>query len=135
MCIEKDKILKTFFNFESMVDYNAEYKCLLWSVHPVILNFDVMRKWAFKLDGIMDSSQQSNEVIDHDDFWQHVDKSCIDQHSNANKIMPSLGIWDPWIPAKTRLNALRLNELSDAGNQFASAQDKAHSLKKAPHPR
>ena len=104
--IEKDKILKTFFKFESMVDYNEEYKCVLCGVHPIILNFDVMRKCAFKLDGTMDSRQQFNEVIDHDHFWQQVDKSCIDEHSNANKIAPSLGFWAPWIPEKTRLDSM-----------------------------
>ena len=51
MCIEKDNILKSSFKFGSMVDYNAEYKCVLCGVHPVILNFDVMRKYVFKLDG------------------------------------------------------------------------------------
>ena len=38
---------------------------VLCGVHPVILNFDVMRNCVSKLDGIMDSCQQFNEVVDH----------------------------------------------------------------------
>ena len=64
--IEKDKILKAFFKFESLVDCNNDYKCILCGIYPVILNFDVMRKCAFKLHGTLDNTNRDlDEKIDH----------------------------------------------------------------------
>ena len=44
VCIEKDETSKTFFKFESMVDYNAEYKCILCGDYPIILDSDVIQR-------------------------------------------------------------------------------------------
>ena len=68
----------------------------------MFIEIDKSLKTFFKVGSMVDF----NEVIGHDHFWQQVDKSCINEHSNANKIAPSLGFWAPWIPEKTRLNSM-----------------------------
>ena len=95
--------MKAFFKFESLVDCNADYKCVLCGIHPVILNFDVMRKCAFKLHGIVNNTNQDlEEEVDHDLFWQQVNKVCIDHNINENSFAPTLSFWPLWMARKTR---------------------------------
>ena len=82
------------------MDCNADYKCILCGIYPVILNFDVTR-CAFKISGIQDNTNQELEgEVDHDYFWQQVNKLCVDQNINENEITPSLSFWSLWMAKK-----------------------------------